>query len=161
MSKPDLVTYGGKLHDAGIAGQAADFNPSTIESKINTNATSIDFGVAVARSTADDTCKPQLLDADKLLGISVRSPIQPADPVTGEIVYKQNDSVAIMREGYIWCKAFENVTRGDGVLAITAQTGKLGGVTGGAAGVGRIVLPGATWETTTAAGAVGLIRINN
>lgn len=159
MSKPDLATYGGKLHDAGIAGQAADFNPSTIESKINTNATSIDFGVAVCRSTADDTCKPQLLDADKILGISVRSPIQPADPVTGEIVYKQNDTVPIMREGYIYVKALENTTRGDTVIAVTAQTGKLGSLTGGAVGAGRILVPGATWETTTTAGQVGLVRI--
>jgi hypothetical protein len=160
MSKPDLSTYGGKLHDAGVAGQAADFNPSTIESKLNNNATSIDFGVAVCRSTTDDTCKPQLLDADPILGISVRSPTQIADPTTGEIVYKQNQVVPIMRQGYIYAKAFENTVRGDDVIAVTAQTGKLGSETGGAAGVGRIVVPGATWETTTTAGDVGLIRIS-
>lgn len=159
MAKPDLNTYGGRLHDAGIAGQPADFNPSTIESRTNLNATSINFGVAVCRGTTDDSCKPQLLDADKILGISVRSPIQPAD-ATGEIVYKQNESVPVMREGNIWALAFEATNRGDGVIAVTAQTGKLGSVTGGVAGVGRVAVPGATWETTTAAGAVGLIRIN-
>ena len=160
MAKPDLNTYGGKLRDIGYAGQVADFNSFTSESKTNENATSIDFGVAVCRGAADDTCKPQLLDADKIIGISIRSPIQSAD-LSGNISYLQRASVSIMREGYMFVVPFENVVRGDQVLAITAQTGKLGGVTGGAAGVGRVVVPGATWESTTAAGQVGQVRINN
>jgi len=159
MAKPDLNTYGGKLRDLGYAGEIVNMHPNTIESKTNESATALDFGVAVARGAADDTCKPQGADGDKLIGISARHAIRPAD-ASNNVVYNRYDSVPIVREGYVYVVAFENVTRDDQVLAITAQTGKLGGVTGGAAGAGRIVLPNAKWETTTTAGSVGIVRIS-
>ena len=55
--------------------------------------------------------------------------------------------------------AYENATRGDGVISVTAQNGKLGSTTGGAAGAGRVAVPGAIWETTTTAGQIGIVRI--
>lgn len=157
MSKPDLSTYGGRLRDLGYAGQIVDTNPATIESKTNDQATAIDFGVAVARSAADDTCKAPAADGDKIIGISVRHAIRPADS-SGNVTYAQKDSVPIMRSGYIYATAYENATRGDGVISVTAQSGKLGSTTGGAAGAGRVAVPGATWETTTSAGQIGIIR---
>lgn len=157
MSKPDLSTYGGRLRDLGYAGQIVDTNPATIESKINDQATAIDFGVAVARSAADDTCKAPAADGDKIIGISVRHAIRPADS-SGNVTYAQKDSVPILRSGYVFATAYENATRGDGVISVTAQNGKLGSTTGGAAGVGRVAVPGATWETTTSAGQIGIIR---
>jgi hypothetical protein len=159
MSKPDLATYGGDLRDIGYAGQVVNMQPSTIESKSNEAAVNIDYGVAVARGAADNTCKAPVADGDKLIGISVRHAIQPAD-VSNNVVYERYDSVPIMRAGYVYATAFENVTRDDVVLSITAQNGKLGGVTGGAAGAGRVALPNAKWETTTAAGALGVVRIS-
>ena len=78
MSKPDLSTYGGRLRDLGYAGQIVDTNPATIESKTNEAATAIDYGIAVARGAADDTCKAPTADGDKLIGISVRHAIRPA-----------------------------------------------------------------------------------
>jgi hypothetical protein len=158
MSKPDLSTYGGKLMDIGYAGQPADFNPVDIVTKVNEDAAAIDFGVAVARGASPGLCKPQDDDGDDILGISVRSPIMPADS-TGEIKYLQKAAVPVMRQGYIYATAFENVVVGDGVIAVTAQSGKLSGTTAGAAGAGRVAVPGAVWETTTSAGQVGLIRI--
>lgn len=159
MSKPDLSSYGGRLRDLGYAGQIVDTNPTTIESKTNEAATAIDFGVAVARGAADDTCKAPAADGDKIIGISVRHAIRPAD-ASNNVTYAQRDSVPILREGYVYAVAFENATRGDGVISVTAQNGKLGSTTGGAAGVGRVAVPGATWETTTTAGQIGIIRIN-
>ena len=159
MSKPDLSSYGGRLRDLGYAGQIVDTNPTTIESKTNEAATAIDFGVAVARGAADDTCKAPAADGDKIIGISVRHAIRPAD-ASNNVTYAQRDSVPILREGYVYAVAFENATRGDGVISVTAQNGKLGSTTGGAAGTGRVAVPGATWETTTTAGQIGIIRIN-
>lgn len=158
MSKPDLSTYGGKLMDIGYAGQPADFNPVDIVTKVNEDAVAIDFGVAVARGSADGTCQAQQADADVIIGISVRSPIMPADSA-GEIKYLQKAAVPVMKQGYIYAVAFQNVVQGDGVIAVTAQNGKLSGTTAGAAGVGRVAVPGAVWESTTSAGQVGLIRI--
>lgn len=157
MSKPDLSTYGGRLRDLGYAGQIVDTNPSTIESKINDQALAIDFGVAVARSAADDTCKAPTADGDKIIGITVRHAIRPADS-SGNVTYAQKDAVPILRSGYVYATAYENATRGDGVISVTAQNGKLGSTTGGAAGAGRVAVPGALWETTTTAGQIGIIR---
>jgi hypothetical protein len=159
MSKPDLATYGGKLLDLGYAGEVVNMHPNTIESKTNESVTAIDFGIAVARGAATDTCKPPAVDVDKLIGISVRHAIHVAD-TSNNVNYARYQSVPIMREGYIYAIPFENVTQDDQVLSITAQGGKLGGVTGGAAGAGRVVLPNAKWETTTTAGNVGIVRIS-
>lgn len=158
MSKPDLSTYGGRLRDLGYAGQIVDTNPATIESKTNEAATAIDFGVAVARGAADDTCKAPAADGDKIIGISARHAIRPADS-SGNVTYAQRDSVPIVRQGYVYAVAYENATRGDGVISVTAQSGKLGSTTGGAAGAGRVAVPAATWETTTTAGQIGIVRI--
>lgn len=162
MSKPDLSSYGGRLRDLGYAGEIVDQNPVTIESKTNDLTVAIDFGVAVARSAADNTCKAPTADADKILGISIRHAIRPASADGNNTVnYAQRDIVPILKDGYIYATAYENATRGDTVLSVTAQNGKLGSLTGGGAGAGRVLVPGATWETTTTAGSLGIIRINN
>ncbi len=158
MSKPDLSTYGGRLRDLGYAGQIVDTNPVTIEALINDQATAIDFGVAVARSAADNTCKAPAADGDKIVGISVRHAIRPADS-SNNVTYAQKDAVPVLRDGFVYATAYENATRGDGVISVTAQNGKLGSTTGGAAGAGRVAVPGATWETTTTAGSIGIVRI--
>ena len=160
MSKPDLSTYGGRLRDVGYAGQLVDQNPNESETLINDQSTAIDFGVAVARSAADNTCKAPAADGDKIIGISIRHAIRPADS-SNNVTYAQKDAVPVLRQGFIYAVAYENVVRGDGVISVTAQSGKLSGTTAGAAGTGRVAVPGATWETTTTAGNVGIVRINN
>jgi hypothetical protein len=155
----DLGTPGGLLHDPGYPGMIADMNIPTIESKTNEGATAIDFGRIVARgTTADDTCKAPAADADQLIGIAVRYPIRPAN-ASDIVLYNQFDTVPILKQGYIWVLAAEAVTRGDAVLSLTAGGGTIGGTTGGAAGAGRVALPNAKWETTTASGALGMVRI--
>lgn len=161
MSKPDLSSYGGRLRALGYAGQIVDQNPSVVETKTNDQATAINFGVAVARSAADNTCKAPAADADKIIGISVRHAIRPADSSNNSVIYAQKDAVPILREGYIYAVAYENVVRGDGVISVTAQSGKLSGTTAGAAGAGRVAVPNALWETTTTAGDIGIVRVNN
>lgn len=164
MSKPDLSTYGGRLRDLGYAGQIVDTNPATIETLINDQATAIDFGVFVARSAADNTCKAPAADVDLLIGLSARHAIRPAD-AGNNVTYAQKDAVPVVRDGFIYAVALENATRGDVAISVTAQGGKVGSTTGGAAGAGRIAADGtggkpkATWETTTAAGAIGILRV--
>lgn len=160
MAKPDLTTYGGSLRDLGYAGQLThEFHMADVDSKVNEGATAIDFGIAVARgTTSDNTCKAIAADGDTPIGISVRLPNRPAD-ASGNVTYGQRDSVPILKNGWIFAVPFENVTRGAQVLSITAQGGKLGSTTGGAAGAGRVAVAGAYWETTTTAGQVGKLRI--
>jgi hypothetical protein len=82
-------------------------------------------------------------------------------PNANIVQYSQYDMVPVLRHGDIFVIAAENVTRGDQALSLTASNGTVGGVTGGAAGAGRVVIPNAHWETTVAAGAVGIVRITN
>lgn len=165
MSKPDLSTYGGRLRDIGYAGELVDSNPSESMTMINDQAIAIDFGIAVARSAADNTCKAPTVDGDKIIGLSLRHGIMPA-PGYGQananvVNYVQYAAVPVLREGFMFVVAYENATRGDQALSITAQNGKVGSATGGAPGAGRVAIPNATWETTTAAGNIGIVRINN
>ena len=161
MSKPDLSSIGGRLVDIGYAGEVVDMNNAVIETRINDLATAIDFGTAVARSASDNTCKAPTVDGDVPIGISVRHAIRPASSDGNNTVnYAQRDAVPVLRNGYVYAVAFETVVRGTQVLSITAQNGKLASTTGGAAGAGRVAVAGATWETSTTAGNVGIIRIN-
>lgn len=154
----DLSTYGSEVLPVGYAGAVVDGNPTTIVSRINAGATAIDFGVAVARNSAsDDSCAAIAADTDKIAGISVRLATKVSSG--GVVNYGQYDSVPVMKTGFIRAVAYENVVRGDGVISVTAQAGKLSGTTAGAAGTGRVAVPGAVWETTTSAGSIGIIRI--
>lgn len=165
MTKATLLTYGGMLHDIGYAGDIVDFQPTELDSKINESATAIDFGVPVSRGAADNTCKPFATIADKVIGVSVRHAIRPPIDLAGNVKYAQYDSVPLLRQnGFIYAVAVENATRDDVAIALTA-TANFGSTTGGAAGAGRLALDGtsgnikAIWETTTAAGSIGIIRV--
>lgn len=158
MPKVDITQPGGLSLDAGYIGQVVDANPAVIESKRNNQSISIDFGNAVAESTTDDTCRAPTADGQRILGIAVRHAVKVAN-ASGNVLYDQNDMVPILKSGYIYASPTQNVTRGTGVLSLTASNGALSGVSAGAAGAGRIVVPGATWETTTTAGQVGIVRI--
>ncbi len=160
MAKPDLTTYGGLLRDLGYAGDRANLNPMSTIQLINENALAIQYGQAVARGAADDTCKPPSLDTDIIIGFALRQPTTAADPLTSLTSYPQFGAVPVMREGDMIAVPFENVKAGDDVLSITAQKGLLGGTTSGAAGAGRVAVPGAVWDTTTPAGMPGKIRAN-
>jgi hypothetical protein len=166
MTQPTLTTYGGRLLEVGYAGEIVDSNPFIAVSKINSAATAIDFGYAVVRSSADDTCKLPAADADDVIGISIRHATKSADS-NGDVKYAQYESLPILQSGYMYVLAFENATRGDTVISVTASPGRLGSTTGGAAASGRVAMDGtagnmkATWETTTTAAAIGIVRIHS
>ena len=159
MAQPTLTTYGGNLRDLGYAGEVVNMHANVIDSKTNEGTIAIDFGNAVARGTTDNTIKAPTVDGDKIIGISVRHVTMVAD-ASGNVNYPRYSSVPHIRDGYTYVTAFENAVRGDGVISVTAQNGKLGSTTGGAAGAGRVAVPNATWETTTTAGNIGIVRIN-
>lgn len=129
-TEPTLSTYGGLLRDLGYAGQLVDQNPYTAESLTNDQSVAIQFGNAVARSGADNTCKAPAVDADQIIGIALRHAIMPTlgpgDGGTNLVQYTQNASVPILRNGFVYAAPVENVNRGDKVISITAQNGALG-----------------------------------
>ena len=160
MAKPDLNSIGGRLLDAGYVGGIVDMNAAVIDSKVNDLTVAIDFGNAVGRSAVDGSCKAPTADGDLLIGIAARHAIRPASSDGNNTVsYAQRDMVPVLKQGLIYVLAYENVVRGTVALSITAQNGRIASTTGGAAGAGRVAIPGAVWETTTTAGQIGIVRI--
>jgi hypothetical protein len=84
--------------------------------------------------------------------------INPSDSAS-TLAVSQNEIATVLVRGQIYATAAEAAVPGDNVISITASNGTLGSTTGGAAGVGRVLVPDATWETVTASGALGIIRI--
>lgn len=162
----DLATLGGRQFDLGLPGQDADQGPQVNDSFVNTATTNgidsagmIDFGVAVAKGTTDNSCKPVDSNSDVCIGISTRWPIVPGTPPTPVVGWRSGRACSVKRIGSLFAIPYENVTRDDAVIAIVAQGGKLGGLTGGAIGTGRLLVTGARWATTTTAGQVGRIEV--
>lgn len=155
-----LNNPGGRSLARGYAGNWADTSIHMAVTRKNANAAVIDYGIAIARGANPGECRVITADGDAIAGISVRHVTAPYNPTTGEVGYRQYDTVPTARFGRILATAFEAVTEGTQVLSITAQGGKLASTTGGAAGAGRVVVPGARWAETVAAGAVGIIEIN-
>jgi hypothetical protein len=131
---PNLSTPGGGgsgfLRAPGYDGMDVDQNPSVTDSFTNDQAIAIQFGYAVARSLADNTCKAPTLDTDPIIGLASRHAIMPTqgygDGGTNQVQYSQWATVPVKREGRIYKVPAENVTRGDIVVSLTAQNGALG-----------------------------------
>jgi putative methionine-R-sulfoxide reductase with GAF domain len=132
----------------------------------------VDFGVAVVRSNFDGRISQPLLDSDVIVGISVRNPFARAASSTGQIDYAQSFAVPFMRFGNVYAVAAEDGVAGDAVISLTQGNtftgglwggsvvpGALGTSTAGAAGVGRVAVTGATWDTTPVKGVLGKVRI--
>jgi hypothetical protein len=162
MSQATLTTYGGRLHDIGYEGQVADLSSADYLNLMNAQAAQILFGRVVVRDAGGQVRAPSA-DNQVIIGIAARHSIHPS-PGFGQtnafaVGYNQYDEVPVLKKGDIFVMAAENVTVDDQALSITAGAGTIGGVTGGAAGAGRVVIPGAHWLDTTAAGSIGRVRI--
>lgn len=168
MSTPSLASAGGNLLAPGYPGQIADSEEAQVDSFTNTGSTSLDFGVACVRDTADRSCKVIAADTDQILGVTVRNPLFPAAS-DGTVKYAQYKEVPVLRDGVIWVLNGDSTTsrRGDQALILTAggagnaAAGAIGCSAGGAAGSGRVAFPGmnAVWEDSVASGVVGRIRV--
>lgn len=131
--------------------------PKDIISRKVETAAGIAFGVVVSRGTdADSQCL--LGGTADILGITVRSLDREADDAAGAIEYAELETAAIMREGYIWAVCPTGCVPGDLVNFVEA-TGVLD--SGAPAGTGETGLDDCYWDSTAAAGALGIIRVNN
>jgi len=169
MAIPSLATYGGTLLQPGYPGQIAEGGPTVIRTGINDQATAVDFGQIVVRSTATafgatDKIKAYSAGADIPCGISVRnaSPlIAPAAGGNNSVLYAQNTPVPFVTFGVVVCTAAENVTEGDAAVGVVATPLTVGGTTGGAGnGTTRTAFPNAIWLDTVTSGGVGRVRVN-
>lgn len=166
MATPTLATVGGSLFGLGYQGTLqGNTDMAEIETRMNENATALDFGDVVCRGVATTpgnigNCRPMFTGLT-VIGISVRA-LSEANATTGSTVnYPQNKEVPILKDGWILAIAAENVTEGDDCIGVVASLGQVGGTTGGAAnGTTRLAFPAsAKWQQTVTTGNVGLIHI--
>ncbi|WCF27935.1 structural cement protein Gp24 [Xylella fastidiosa] len=158
MSGIDLSTYGGRLLDLGVAGQVIDLNTSGLCNYKNAGETPIDFGLFVARGPQDATCKaPDGADA-AILGISVRHVTMVAD-AAGQVRYAPHAMVPVLEIGRIWVICEDGCRPDDPVFIRIAGTGAWGAARSAAIASDTIPYPQAIWDSTSAPGALGVIRI--
>jgi hypothetical protein len=139
-----------------LPGQIADVHPHETVSRAAEGA--VAFGYGVERGTdADKQCEVGASTAAKFLGIAVRDLGREGVIFTGDLTgYADEETVAVMREGYIYCTIPTGGSPGD-PINVHDTTGV---IDAGAPASGEHALTGATLEATTAAGAVGLVRLD-
>ncbi len=131
--------------------------PKDVISRDVETAAGIPFAVVVSRGTDKDR-QCLLGGTTGILGITVRSLDREADDAAGAIEYAENETAAIMREGCIWAVCPTGCVPGDAVNFVEA-TGVLD--SGAPADTTETALDDCYWDSTAAAGALGIIRVNN
>lgn len=129
--------------------------PHDIVSRDVETASGIDFGVAVSRGTDKD--RQCVVGGTDYVGITVRALDREGAANTGDILYKETESAALMRTGYIWAICPSGCNAGDSVK----YNNTTGVLDAGAAGAGETQLDGAEWDSTASAGALAVIRVES
>lgn len=137
---------------AGVAGAKATMAPATIVSGTVTGTVSIPFGAPVSRGAAQNSAIPYAA-ASGLWGLALldRS-IAPSQPAVDAFV--PNSDARIMTQGDAFVNASVAVTRGQPVYVTPA-----GLWTNTDNSSANELWEGATWETTTTAAGLAVIRI--
>ena len=143
---------------AGVAGAIASSTAKTLISATVETAAGVGFGVPVQRGDNDRGCKIMASGATSVYGITVldRS-VAPSDDAPDKFL--QYDDARLMQKGETWVP----VTDAGGVVPGDPVWVKLADGTFSNADVGSdgsLKLPGCTWESTAANGAVARIRVN-
>lgn len=136
-----------------LAGLLYALDPKEIASRSVETVAGVEFGFVVSRGTDKD--KQVVLGGSDYLGITVRELTREGAVNTGVVIYKENETAAVLRSGQIWAICPDGCVPGDVVNYVTA-TGVLGA---GAAGAGELAIPNATWDSVASAGALAILRI--
>jgi len=146
-------------HAEGFVGQMADLQLTNVLSR-NAEASEIDFGLAVVRGTADDQCKLATATGGSFLGLTVRTIAGTAN-TAGDRKYQINESVNILDEGVIYAICEDGCVPGDDVFFRHTVAGVevLGALRTDADTADADQIPNAVWDTTTAAGEIGRVKL--
>ena len=140
-----------RIQDAAIHGSLSGLNDNEIESGVATETISV--GIAVTRGT--NAGQVDVAGDADFLGLAIRDLSREGASGTGSLAYADEDNVSVLRSGRIFLTCVSGCTAGD-VVNYNDTTGI---VDAGAAGGGETLIGGATWETTTAVGEVGTVRL--
>jgi len=146
-------------HIPGFVGQYADLQLTNVLSR-SAEATVIDFGLAVVRGTADDQCLLATATGGSFLGITARTITGTAD-TAGDRTYQIGESVNILDEGVIYAICEDGCVPGDDVFFRHTVAGVevLGALRTDADTADADQIPNAVWDTTTAAGEIGTVKL--
>lgn len=149
-------------HDPGFEGQRVDLQLTNIDSKTCEDG-NIAFGRAVVRGTGDDQAKLPTATGQAFLGITEYTSAG-NETSSGLHLYEQYKEANILNFGQIYAYTEESVVPGNAVYfrhtADTAPLDVVGRFRKDASGGDADLITGATWETTTAAGGIGIINLN-
>jgi len=151
MSAQTSYTINQAIAYAGLVYAQA---PHDIVSRDVETAAGIAFGVAVSRGT--DKNRQAVIGGTDYLGVTVRSLEREGDSASA-IEYAQKETAAILREGYIYAVCPTGCVAGAAVL----YNNTTGVLDAGSAGGGETQLNGSSWESSVAAGELGIIRLND
>ncbi len=113
------------------------------------------FGLVVGRGTNPDDQAIPGGSPTNFLGVTVRSVGKEGIQNALVLAYSNTEAMAIMREGRIFATCPTGCVPGDVVNFVNAT----GVLDSGAAIADETNIVGASWESTTAAGKVGLLRL--
>lgn len=154
--KPDINTVGGLMPARGYDGQSSRITEEIIDSRVNSGVSVIAPGQVAGLDPANPKCCRLPVAGDLLLGIVHRDPITYHADSSGNVGFAQYQSVPFVRLGFVNATPIEEVTAGDGVVAIFDGSSKaylgLGTIRGGVSAT-RVFMRGNRWETSTAANA--------
>jgi hypothetical protein len=150
-------------HAAAFEGQRANLSLINITSKVVELAAGIPFGRAVVRGTADNQCLLPTATGQDFLGITEMTTAW-AENSSDLHLYEQYREANIIDFGEVWVYTEQSVVPGDPVYfrhtAEASPLNVLGRFRKDASTANADLIQGATWETTTAAGGIGKIKLN-
>ena len=172
MSQATLSTTGGALLSEGVAGQVADLEVAQIISRVNGQATALDFGVAAFWDVNDpvDQCRVQNSSSDLFLGLTVRHPTMTSSSdydTLSTVNYATGKSVPLLIDGVMFVQAAETVKARQQAYAIrgggsgNSSAGALGSIEGGATSATRLALLNVVWLDNVTSGNVGKVRVKS
>jgi len=149
-------------HEAGFEGQRADLGITNVVSKV-AESSDVPFGRAVVQGTLDNQGKLPSAGGQVFLGITEMTTAW-AENSSDLHVYEQYREMNIIDFGVIFAYTEESVVPGDAVYyrhtPDTAPLDVVGRFRKDASGGDAELIQGAKWATTTAAGAIGKIKLN-
>lgn len=176
-----LDSTGGYELDSALPGTRHGDGPCQKRTVVNAGTTgtvdaaggidglgTVDFGVAVADGTVEDTIVPfSATDGSQTIrGITSRLPHMAAAGASNLVGYQSGAELSVYELGEVNVVAAEDVRKDDAVIALSTPvawargTTNLGGTKANPAnGTTRILMTGHKWKNAVSAGQVGVVQV--
>jgi hypothetical protein len=138
-----------------LAGMIYGMSPRDIVSRSCETVAGAAVGIAMSRGT--DKENQVVIGGTDYAGVSVRSLEGEGAANTAILAFSENDTVPLMREGYIWIVCPTGCNPGDAANYVDAT----GVIDSGAAAANETNLLGAEWDSVAGAGELAVLRLGS